>query len=975
MNRDELGEAIYQLSQAANASAAAAVLQSYPGLTTPAIDEQLTAVIAIQYAQQNITSVCLFTAVRGFVRRYKATGRLDAPLWSLAAHSPLAHLLALDEASAVDEELKWGKLALQDVDAQTEPALYGLVQYRLGLSCLMQTEANDASAFEPGIRHLAAAVLTLSPLTDENSRSLNGRAHHNLAKLYLSQPGVNRSQNVEKALNLLVKAQSLLPPDSPEMINLLILEGNAYLERTWEERLFSIKKSIQSYKTAYRLALKLSQKSRLHEIEHNLAVAYRVRHDGRRTDNYETALDYAQQALQRIDHTTMREAWAKTTLEKATILAHREQGNRLDNLEKAIALARQTLTYYQPDTHPGQWAHVHLTLGNLYCDRLKGEKRKNYQKALKYFNVVKDLRDPKINPIGWSEALNNMGTAYAGQVKRPYDTHYRQAMHCYQQALDSLQQALDVHDPHELPEHTRRTATNQGNLAFNYQQWDEALTAFQTALDAGQFLFESSGTQAGRQSVLVMNTNLATKAAYCLLQLTPAQPDAALRQLEQEKTHLLVEALTLRDANLAELPESQAQTIKALWQTIRELEAQMHPSVQMPTRRDDFELGDLLLQKRRDLRRTIADIRQTQPDFMKSDPAEINLAKLIPNNGAVVAPLITEEGSFAFIIPHGVQTVTAEHVIPLPQCSQRDLDALLKGWISAYLGQTRSNGWETAVTHFTQKLWPTLIQPIAAQLNDFQCQEAIIIPQGGLQLLPLHAAWYEDNGRTHYFSDDFEISYAPSLSVLALAHKQLTERNGQSALIAGINQYKKLNNLQHAVYEAEEVAETFKTPPHLLRNKEASRQSILEIAPGKNYLHLACHASFHWEDALESALYLANDQPLTLNDIMSQLNLDAMRLVTLSACETGITEFSQLPDEFIGLPAGFMQAGAPGVVNSLWMVDDNSTAILMERFYDYHLNEHLPPAAALKKAQERLRRFSPRYQEPYYWAAFTFYGT
>jgi hypothetical protein len=70
-----------------------------------------------------------------------------------------------------------------------------------------------------------------------------------------------------------------------------------------------------------------------------------------------------------------------------------------------------------------------------------------------------------------------------------------------------------------------------------------------------------------------------------------------------------------------------------------------------------------------------------------------------------------------------------------------------------------------------------------------KCERIVIIPQGGLQLLPLHAAWYQENGRKHYFIDDFAISYAPSLSVLALAHKRLNGRTGQKALIAGINTY------------------------------------------------------------------------------------------------------------------------------------------------------------------------------------------
>jgi hypothetical protein len=537
--------------------------------------------------------------------------------------------------------------------------------------------------------------------------------------------------------------------------------------------------------------------------------------------------------------------------------------------------------------------------------------------------------------------------------------------------MTCFQEALEKYGPDKMPDRARRTAVNQGNLAFHCQQWSEAHQAYQTALDAGQILFEASGTQAGRQAELAENAGLAAKAAYCLLQLDPPRPQAAFAQLEQGKTRLLFESLTLRDVDLAQLPTSLAQKVKARRREIGELEAEMRLPAATSSRRDDIELGNKLLQKRRDLRALINDIRQTQPNFLEIESLP-DFDDVIPVQGAIVAPLITEQGSVAFVIPHGVKTVTVAHIVPLPRCSGADLEALLQGWVSAYLGRKNQAGWATVVTQFTQKLWPTLIQPIAAKLNAFHCPKAIIIPQGGLQLLPLHAAWYEDNGRKQYFSEDFEISYAPSLSVLALAQKRLAARNSQTALIAGVNQYKKLNNLQNAVYEAQEIAETFNTRP--LLNEKATSQALLKNAPGKSYLHLACHGSFDWEDALKSALYLANDEPLTLSDIMSKLALDSIRLVTLSACETGLTELSQLPDEFIGLPAGFMQAGAPGIVNSLWTVDDNSTAILMERFYAYLLDEPQSPAAALKKAQERLRRFSPRYQEPYFWAAFTFYG-
>ena len=34
------------------------------------------------------------------------------------------------------------------------------------------------------------------------------------------------------------------------------------------------------------------------------------------------------------------------------------------------------------------------------------------------------------------------------------------------------------------------------------------------------------------------------------------------------------------------------------------------------------------------------------------------------------------------------------------------------------------------------------------------------------------------------------------------------------------------------------------------------------------------------------------------------------------------------PDEFVGLPATFMQLGAAGVIGTLWQVDDRATALI-----------------------------------------------
>ena len=57
---------------------------------------------------------------------------------------------------------------------------------------------------------------------------------------------------------------------------------------------------------------------------------------------------------------------------------------------------------------------------------------------------------------------------------------------------------------------------------------------------------------------------------------------------------------------------------------------------------------------------------------------------------------------------------------------------------------------------------------------------------------------------------------------------------------------------------------------------------------------------------------------------------------------------------------GFLQAGVPGVVSTLWPVTDVSTALLLARFYRYHLRDQHDPASALHLAQEWLRNATAR---------------
>ncbi|MEZ2245882.1 MAG: CHAT domain-containing protein, partial [Microcoleus sp.] len=95
-------------------------------------------------------------------------------------------------------------------------------------------------------------------------------------------------------------------------------------------------------------------------------------------------------------------------------------------------------------------------------------------------------------------------------------------------------------------------------------------------------------------------------------------------------------------------------------------------------------------------------------------------------------------------------------------------------------------------------------------------------------------------------------------------------------------------------------------------------------------------------------------QCLTLKEIFASLDLPLCRLVSLSACETGLVT-RVITDEYIGLASGFLYAGASNVVSSLWRVSDFSTAFLMIRFYQNLKNQDLSVCQALQAAQIWLR--------------------
>jgi CHAT domain-containing protein len=159
----------------------------------------------------------------------------------------------------------------------------------------------------------------------------------------------------------------------------------------------------------------------------------------------------------------------------------------------------------------------------------------------------------------------------------------------------------------------------------------------------------------------------------------------------------------------------------------------------------------------------------------------------------------------------------------------------------------------------------------------------------------------------------------------------------------------------------------------------ASRATALSSELGQyQTIHFATHSLINNQHPALSGIVLSlvdgqgepQDGFLRLHDIYN-LKLQA-ELVVLSACQTALGKEVR-GEGMIGLTRGFMYAGAPRIVASLWKVSDRATVELMKRFYQKMFRENLRPAAALRAAQLSMLR-ERQWSAAYYWAGFVLQG-
>jgi CHAT domain-containing protein/tetratricopeptide (TPR) repeat protein len=295
-------------------------------------------------------------------------------------------------------------------------------------------------------------------------------------------------------------------------------------------------------------------------------------------------------------------------------------------------------------------------------------------------------------------------------------------------------------------------------------------------------------------------------------------------------------------------------------------------------------------------------------------------------------------------------------------------------YVEAHFSQLRR-----ATNETLSLLYERIFAPLKSMIAG---ERLIIIPHGELHYIPFHALKAGDQ----YLIENYEVSYAPSASVLKLCRARRT-----AARAAGLESAtaKKRNpasapsspdvatdGLLVALGLAEsgtpsideEIRQLARLFPNAvtLTGEAATRENLFKAAPQARFLHLASHGFFRRDNPMFSFLKLADAQLNFYSLLDLQLNAE---MVTLSACHTGVNKVFP-GDELHGLMRGFLYAGAPSVVASLWAVSDHSTAEFMREMYT-GIRAGASKRAALRRAQLAIK---DAYGHPYYWAPFILMG-
>jgi len=258
------------------------------------------------------------------------------------------------------------------------------------------------------------------------------------------------------------------------------------------------------------------------------------------------------------------------------------------------------------------------------------------------------------------------------------------------------------------------------------------------------------------------------------------------------------------------------------------------------------------------------------------------------------------------------------------------------------------------------------IAPLESQLAANQVQNLVFVMDGVLRNIPMAALFDGEQ----YLIEKYAIAYAPTLQ---LVDERTANRTGERVLLAGLSEARQDFPALPGVKEELDKIQA-KLASQILLNDRFTQTNFATALDRNPFsiVHIASHGEF--SSRLEDTFILTWNDRINISELNSILRsdfkqTDPIELLVLSACQTAVGD-SQAA---IGLAGMAVRAGARSTMASLWAVSDESTTLLMTRFYAEWVSNDITKAEALRRAQNTVLQ-EEEFVHPYFWSAFILLG-
>lgn len=488
------------------------------------------------------------------------------------------------------------------------------------------------------------------------------------------------------------------------------------------------------------------------------------------------------------------------------------------------------------------------------------------------------------------------------------------------------------------------------------------------------------------------------KAAWTLYELTTREEwlEEAFYMAEKSKANLLLEALKESDAKaFAGIPEEITGRERFIQGRLNLLEKklfdagqgniQADSTEQVQWRQEVFALRVAYDSLKEHLEEEYPKYYQLKYDLNVAPIADIQ--QHLPENTGLLEFFAGDSATYVFEIEKGnFKGYKMDEAWTLPAEIASAREGMLEWHVNDSLAENDQQRLLKQYTRDAEKLYHRLLGPF----HDSLPSRLVIIPDGALGYLPFETLLTEAPSENSlpdawpYLMRSHAISYHYSSTLFNRIYSQPLAGSNRKLLAFAPEFGGKEDDatrismpdaafspLLHNVEEAEEVAAIMGGKTFL--GALATVDNFEKYCIGSGIIHLSSHGKADDRDARYSYIAFADPgdsaqkQLLYVSDLYN-LELNA-ELVVLSACETGLGKLYR-GEGMASLARAFTYAGAKSITTTLWQVNDEASADLMVKYYEY-LDQGLPKDIALQKAKLEM---VGKQNVPYFWGGFVSIG-